>query len=412
VITVEEAKQIVTSEIPKGPKITLPLQEASGRILAEDVFSLLDSPLFNASAMDGFAIHHEETYRASRAFPSYFKITGLVAAGDVPSKPLGKNEAIKVMTGAMIPQGATAVIPQEEVLPSTTTLEGRQDRSATILITREVKEGEHLRRKGEEIKQGGLALSKNTHLTSGAIGFLASLGVLNVPVYAPPRIFILPTGSELVRDISEVTPGKIMESNSFCLSSAMSEMKIEPKISSPVPDVNKVLFAIIEQAIKNYDLLLITGGVSVGTFDLVKEILEKLNVKTLFWQVAQKPGKPLYFGKCGSTLVFGLPGNPASSLVCFYEYVRPAILKWLGYQDCFLSQDRARLVNSFSKKEGRTHFIRARTEKKNGNFWVHVPEGQESHRMQSFAEANSFLVVPQEITELKEGEEVTIHWLP
>ncbi len=173
-----------------------------------------------------------------------------------------------------------------------------------------------------------------------------------------------------------------------------------------------MLFAIIEQAIKNYDLLLITGGVSVGTFDLVKEILEKLNVKTLFWQVAQKPGKPLYFGKCGSTLVFGLPGNPASSLVCFYEYVRPAILKWLGYQDCFLSQDRARLVNSFSKKEGRTHFIRARTEKKNGNFWVHVPEGQESHRMQSFAEANSFLVVPQEITELKEGEEVTIHWLP
>lgn len=402
-ITVKEAKQTIIKEIPKGPSVRVPLDKAWQRVLAEDVMSPLDSPLFDASAMDGFAIRHEETYRASRNCPSYFKNIGLIAAGDVASQPLNPNETFKVMTGAMIPKGTTAVIPQEEIL---------FDTAGTLLVSREVERGENIRCKGEEIKKGTLALPKNTFLNAGAIGFLASLGVSDVPIYAPPKVFILTTGSELVKDISELTEGKIIESNSYSLKAALQEIGITPLLSSPVPDIAKVLHAVIEYQLQNTDFLLITGGVSVGVFDLVKEILAKQDVETLFWQVAQKPGKPLYFGRRENIFVFGLPGNPASSLVCFYEYVRPALLQWIGYPDLFLLSDKGKLSKPFCKKDERLYFVRARALKTSEGIFVNPLEGQESHRMHAFADANCLMVVPQEIKSLQKGDAVTIHWLP
>lgn len=402
-ITVEEAKKIIAQEIPRGPAVALPLEKVCSRILAEEIQSPIDSPLFNASAMDGFGIHHEETTGASRPLPVTLKSAGLIAAGDVWNKPLGAGEAVHIMTGAMLPEGATAVIPQEEVL---------QDSGGTIMITREVKRGEHVRLKGEEIRKGDPVLPKETLLTPGGIGFLASLGIFKASVYAAPKVFVIPTGSELVKDSSQLEKGKIIESNSHVLKAALQELQMQATLSHPIPDIHKVLFAVTETALTDHDFILITGGVSVGSFDLVKEILKKLGVKTLFWQVAQKPGKPLYFGKYKSKFVFGLPGNPASSLVCFYEYVRPAILKWLGFKEIFLAEDKAHLSEPFQIKGDRAQFIRARAQKKEGRLLVQPLLGQESHRMAAFSMANCFMFVPKEMGSLGSGDEVTIHWLP
>lgn len=407
-ITIEEAQKIILREIGRGPSLNVPLKEALSRILAAEVAAPIDSPLFNASAMDGFAIHHEETVKASREQPIAFRNAGLVAAGSIAAKKLECGEVIQIMTGAMIPSGATAVIPQEEAAFE----KGDGKNPARIFVFRPVAEGEHFRKKGEEIQKGETALPQGTRLTPGTLGFLASLGLESVPIYAPPKISILPTGSELVRGLSEITEGKIPESNSVALRAALQELNITPQVLSPVPDIARVLHAIIEVQLRQSDFLFITGGVSVGTFDLVKDILQSLGVKTLFWGVSQKPGKPLYFGKGKSAFVFGLPGNPVSSLVCYYEYLRPAILSWLGEGEIFLPAAKARLAEPFQKKEGRTHFLRAVAESRDGGWSVHIPGGQESHKMKSFLKSNCLAIIPQEVSELSGGSEVTIHWLP
>lgn len=402
-ISVEEAQNIVVNEIPAGPVVKVSLKEARGRVVAKDVASPVDSPPFHSAAMDGFAIRHEETLGASPHSPAKLRVVGLVAAGDPADRPLVHGEAAWVMTGAMVPCGATAVIPQEEVL---------QDSDGVILVSNPVEQSRHIRFRGEEISAGGLALSRNSPVTAGTAGFLASLGVLEIPVFAPPKVFIFPTGSELVRHPSELGGGKIMESNSHALSAALSDLQITPRVVAPVPDIPKVIHAMLDVELEGHDFLLITGGISVGAFDYVKEILAKLKVKPCFWQVAQKPGKPLYFGRRNGTFVFGLPGNPSSSMVCFYEYVRPALLKWMGYEDCFLRKGAATLLSPFSKKEGRVHFVRGRAFFREEECFVEVLEGQESHKMQSFAKANCLLFVSAAERELKEGSRVTIHWLP
>ncbi len=393
-ISVEEAQQIVMNEVLSGPVVTLPLQDACGRVLAGELQSPIDSPLFDSSAMDGFAIAACDLAR--------HKVVGLVAAGNTIEKTLHRGEAMRVMTGAMLPQGTTAVIPQEEIL---------KEEDGTILISSPVTQDLHIRRQGEEVRAGDLVLSKNTPITAGAAGFLSSLGILKIPVFTPPKILIFPTGSELVSHPSALQSGKIMESNSCSLSAALFPLNLVPRIVSPVPDIPKVMHAMLEVALSENDFVLITGGVSVGIFDHVKEILASLKVKTCFWKVAQKPGKPLYFGRKNNTFVFGLPGNPASSLVCFYEYVRPALLKWMGFPDCFLKKCEARLLKPFFKKEERVHFVRGKVFYKEGEWQVDPFEGQESHKMGSFAKANCLAVIPAAVKELKEGDAVVIHWL-
>lgn len=401
-ISVEEGQRIVMSEVGCGPVRRLPLLKAFGLVLAEAVDSRIDAPLFDASAMDGFALHHEESAAASQVFPARFKNTGLVAAGDAPMKPLRPGETCKVMTGAMLPPGATAVIPQEEVL---------LDAAGTLLVFRRVEEGDHVRRRGEEIRKGETALPENTPLSAGAVGFLASLGVFSVPVYAPPRVSIVPTGSELVRSLSKLGPGKILESNSLSLCAALRDLGLLASVSAPVPDGGSTLRDILERRLSDSDFVVVTGGVSVGDFDRVKEVLAALGVETRFWKIAQKPGKPIWFGRRKNMFVFGLPGNPSSSLVCFYEYVRPALLKWMGHSRCFLEKACAKLMHPLSKKEERAHFLRARAALREGDLWVEALGGQESHKMASFAKANALLFVPAGAQELPHGSAVTIHWL-
>ncbi|MBI4224391.1 MAG: molybdopterin molybdotransferase MoeA [Deltaproteobacteria bacterium] len=394
-ITVEEAKKTVLEQTSLGSKTTLSLREALGCVLAEDIFSPIDSPPFDSSAMDGFAIDHTEA-------PGHFKKSGTITAGEGVRKKIVKGECLEIMTGGRIPEGATAVVPYEEA--------GQKEKE--VRVAGAVPEGAQIRRRGEQLQRGELVLPAGARLRAGAVGFLASLGVLEVSVHRPPKVFILPTGSELVCTSKDLQDDKIFESNGLCLQTALQGIPAEVTVSRPVPDLPKILSGVLEVVLRDYDMILISGGVSVGKHDYVKNVLEKFKVQTLFWGVAQKPGKPLYFGKKGDTLVFGLPGNPASTLVCFYEYVRPAVLRWLGDPEPELKEAKAALAKTYDKKEGRTHFVRAFAHPQNGRWRVRPLEGQDSHFMKSFALANCLMVVPQGEDSIDEGEEVTIQWLP
>ncbi len=401
-ITIATAKDIVAQTIRPGRVASVPLGQCVGKILARAVATPHDFPLFAASAMDGYALRSADTQHATPARPCQLRITEILYAGDHATRTIDLGETIRIMTGAMIPRGATAVVPQEDVAQTT---------AQQITLTRAVAAGDHIRPAGEECRSGNIVASAGDTLTPARIGYLAALGIYEVPVYAAPRVAIIPTGSELIRDSAALTPGKIFESNSFALAAALMELGIVPTISPPVPDEENALRHVLHDAITTHDITLVSGGVSVGDKDYIRAVLATLQVESLFWSVAQKPGKPLFFGKRDARVVFGLPGNPASSLVCFYEYVQPAILRWLGHASIWPVSACAVLQQRVTKKDRRAHFLRAVATHDAGTLLVTPQSSQDSHRMASFARANCFLIVPADVQELASGARVDIHWI-
>lgn len=401
-MTVTEARAIIAQTIHPGPVITVPLQQCVGKILAHEVRTLHDFPLFAASAMDGYAIRSDDTQHATPAQPCSLRVTDILYAGDHATHALNSGETIRIMTGAMIPPGASAVVPQEDVAHATAT---------QILLTHTAAAGEHIRKSGEECRRGNIVASAGDPLTPARIGYLAALGIYEVPVCSAPRVAIIPTGSELIRDPAALTPGKIFESNSFALGAAITALGITPTVYPPIPDEERALRHVLQDAIATHDITIVSGGVSVGDKDYVRAVLDTVQVESLFWSVAQKPGKPFYCGKRAQRVVFGLPGNPASSLVCFYEYVQPAILRWLGHTAMWPAASSARLQQRVTKKNGRTHFLRAIATYTDGTLFVTPLSSQDSHRMASFARANCLLIVPEETQALALGAHVDIHWI-
>lgn len=401
-ISVEEAKKIVDKVIPRGAVISSPIEKCLKRVIAKKLIAPFDFPLFSASAMDGYAIYSKDTAAASQQKPVSLKVLSQIFAGEAPANSMHSGETMRIMTGAMIPSGATAVIPQEEVEKSS---------SDTILIFRAIAKGENIRPQGEEIRRGEKAISPFEIITPAVIGYLASLGIYEVPVFQEPKVALLPTGSELIRDSKDLGPGKVFESNSCALGAALKQMGLVPALFPPIADCRDELKAGIQKCLEENDFTIISGGVSVGEKDYIRDILAGLKVETLFWKVAQKPGKPLFFGRRENRFVFGLPGNPASSLLCFYEYVQPALLKWLGHTKIWPLSEQATLRKPISKKEGRTHFLRAQAAREGGNLWVTPFSSQESHRMGSFAKANCLALFPREAKELQKGEPIKIHWI-
>lgn len=393
---------MMEATVPRGMIVSSPIEKCLRRIVAKKIIAPFDFPLFAASAMDGYAIDSKDTAAASHQKPVSLKVLSKIFAGEAPSDSIHPGETIRIMTGAMIPSGATAVIPQEEV---------EKISSDTILIFRAIAKGENIRLQGEEIRRGERAISPFEIITPSVIGYLASLGIYEVPVFQEPKVALLPTGSELIRDSKDLEPGKIFESNSCALGAALKQMGLVPALFPPIADCRDELEEGIQKCLEGNDFTIISGGVSVGEKDYVRDILEELKVETLFWKVAQKPGKPLFLGKRENRFVFGLPGNPASSLVCFYEYVQPALLKWLGHPQIWPLSEVATLKKSISKKEGRTHFLRAQASREGGNLWVTPFSSQESHRMGSFAKANCLALFPLEAKELQKGEPIEIHWI-
>jgi molybdopterin molybdotransferase len=264
----------------------------------------------------------------------------------------------------------------------------------------------------QHCRDGDIVLDAGLVISAPVAGYLASIGVCEVPVHARPRVGIVPTGTELVPLGSSLGPGQIYDSNSVALAAAQQTDGIAARVYPPLRDDAGLQRAAITKVMAENDIVMITGGVSVGHHDHVKDILAALEVTPLFWKVRQKPGKPLFAGVRGPQVIFGLPGNPASSLMAYYEYIRPAVRKKMGHAEWMLREMILPCTSAITKEAGKTHFLRARIISDNGEWRVAPCCGQGSHSLKSFAEATALIVLPEEVTHVQKGQEVTVHVLP
>lgn len=397
-ILFEEALRLISENTHILPATERDISELNLEVLAEDVQAQKDIPFFSNSAMDGYALRSEDT----RMAPVVLKVKGFIQAGDSSNMEVGKEEAAKIMTGAPLVEGADAVVMVEDT----------EEQGHKVLVKKVVKKGEHVRLQGEEIKKDQVGLKKGTPLNPASVGFLASMGRQSVRVYGKPRISILMTGNELILPGQELKKGQIWESNSFVLTAALREVGIEPIVLGNVRDDLQDIKDRIQTGLDSSDVILIAGGISVGDFDFVQEAILNLQVKNIFWRVAVKPGKPTFFGIKGKKLIFGLPGNPASVLVTYLEYVRPAVLKMMGHRRVYLREVEAILEEELKKKPDRANFLRGIFREQNGRIHVKTAGLQNSYMLESFAKANCLIFLEKGKNIFHLGEKVKIQILP
>lgn len=392
-ISVNQAKKIIEDNTVPLPWQYISLEESTGCALAESVYSEVDVPSFPQSSMDGYAIAYTALLASRRA-----EINGEIAAGSVLNGTLPAGQAVRIFTGAAVPDGADTVIKQEDAIVQNNQL---------LFPSARISKGDYIRQRGEEISRGQLVFPKGKVLTPPAIGVLASIGIGKVPVYPAPRIALVITGSELISPGNALAPGRLYDVNSFTLRAALQAWLVHQITILHVKDDPGELRAIIQGISGEADLVLLTGGVSVGKYDFVVQALSSAGVETLFHRVKQKPGKPLYFGKRGHTLFFGLPGNPASVLTCFYEYVTLA-LAILTQRKKYPRPAVYPLATAYVKPAGLTCFLKGRLE----DDLAFPLIGQESYRLSSFAEANCLIRLEEEKTAYAAGDEVEVHLFP
>lgn len=400
-ISVNEARKRILKNARRLPVVATALEGCLGCVTAQDVFSAVSLPVFDNSAMDGYALKAQDTKMASSRQPIILKIRGSIKAGDRNQVVVKPGEAYAIMTGAPIPRGADAVLVKERALVY-------GDR---LSIVEPVFSKENIRFKGEEIQKGFKVLSKNTELSPAAVGLLAMIGKSRVKVFRRPRVAVIATGSELVLPGRRLRLGQIYDSNSFLMAAALEKMGIKPELICTASDDVKVLKDKIGRALQAVDVLILTGGVSVGDCDWVKMILKELGVKEIFWKIRQKPGKPLFFGKRGRTLVFGLPGNPAGAFIGFYQYVYPALRSLQGFLDFFLPSESVGLAHSLKTDETKTLFLKTQIVFKNGQRKALCMTRQASHMISNLHKAHGLAEVSCGRGTLGPGERVRVSFL-
>jgi molybdopterin molybdotransferase len=375
--------------------------DALGHVLAEDLKTTDPSPRFDNTAMDGYAIRAADTAEAAAENPVRLAVVESVFAGQVANRRLGRGEACRIMTGAPIPLGADAVATKEEVAVS-----GR-----FIVLDHPVANGRHIRRRGEEVRPGRVVLRKGAAIGAGATACIASLGRARVRVYRKPRVSVIATGDETVPPGRRLGPGQIYDSNSFMLTAALREMGIEPVRVRHVGDHPTALRNATAAALRAGDVLIVTGGISVGDRDYLRSVLARQRVREAFWRVKQKPGKPLYFGTRGGRVVFGLPGNPASVFTCFYVYVYPALRKLAGHPGEGLPERRLPLAERITPDPVRWRFLKSKTIESPRPAVIPLRH-QASHMISSLIDTDRLIVVPPGTEELAAGTVVTTWSLP
>lgn len=389
-IDVSVAKRLVEQLKPRLRTQTILLAKAQGQVLAETVHAPLALPPFDQSAMDGYALKMGEGRT--------YTVAGEVAAGSAQTPVLKAGQAVRIFTGAAVPEEADAVIQQEWVVPA----------EGTILLEKIPYPQQNIRPKGEQLNQGAVALSVGQVLNPAAIGLLASLGVTQVTVFEQPRVRIVVTGDELVPPGMPLLRGQIYESNGQMLQAALAQTGFHNVAVCVVPDDYLITITTLQQQLQEADLVLISGGISVGDYDHVGKALQALRVEEWFYKVRQKPGKPLFMGVKDDCVVFALPGNPAAALTCFYEYVLTALRRAMGDAQFQLLQLQLPLSHAYERKGGRAQFLKARC---NGQT-VTILDQQSSAMLQSFAYANAIVYLPLEATTLLAGQLVEVHLLP
>ena len=387
-LPLEEAlRRILDRVTPLGPEV-VPLAAAAGRVVFEDAMAVVDLPPFASSAMDGFALRSADT-------PGRLPVVARIAAGVPAPRALEAGEAMAIATGGVVPGGADSVVPLEYVVENDNDVE----------IPHVVVHGDNVRPRGGDVAAGDVVVPSGARLRAAQIGALAAAGLDHVVVSRRPRISVLATGTELRRPGEPLEPGEVYEANGVLLSTAFATAGAEVELLPVVADDEASHREALERGLAA-DVLVTSGGVSVGPHDLVRRILGELGVEEVFWGIAVKPGKPLAFGVRGSTIVFGLPGNPVSSLVGAEVFVRPALLALQGATVPGPVFFEGRLAASVRRNAHRDEFLRARSVLSETGVLLDPVTGQESHMIARAAGADALVLAPRGDGELAAGESV------
>jgi molybdopterin molybdotransferase len=402
-LSVEEAIQKILEEVSVLETESTPILDTLGQVLAEDIVSAINVPPLDNSGMDGYAVRAEDTKGAGAASPKILNVIDTVIAGTISHSVVKTGTAIRIMTGAPIPKGADAVVQFEN-----TDEEKRRSPVKEIGILAEAKSGLNIRKAGEDISRGAVALKAGRVIRAAEIGLLASLGYTHVKVIRRPVAAIFSTGNELVELGQPLGEGKIYDSNLYSIASLVKRYGCIPRILGIARDDEKSLVSKLELA-RDADILLTTGGVSMGDYDMVKDVLAKEG-KMVFWQVKVKPGKPLAFGKIRGAAKdiphMGLPGNAVSCMVSFELFVRPALLKMMGKKNINKPTVEVVVEDSVKNDSGRRLYNRAIVARRNGHYQASLTGPQGSGILKSMALANALVLIPEEKKMVQKGETV------
>jgi molybdopterin molybdotransferase len=393
-VSFESARAMILECVVALPHEAVSLLDVVGRVLAEDIRAPWDMPRWDNSAMDGFAVRAEDCVSGQPLTVDGYLPAGSSASG-VMVRP---GTAVRIMTGAPAPGGCDAIVP----------IEATEEDAGKIIINGEVRKGDHLRVRGEDVQQEELVIAAGTILRPAEINMLASFGYQTVSVFRRPKVAILSTGDELVEPGEDIGPGQIINSNDYSLAAAVREVGGEPLLLGIARDDRESLTEKITEGLKA-DVLITTAGVSMGDLDLVCEVLQSLRVERQFWKVDIKPGRPTAFGLKNGKPVFSLPGNPVSSMITFEEFVRPALLKMMGHQRVIKPFVKATMQESVKKKPGRVQFLRVRVLDDGEQLFATSSGDQNTGILRTLLRANGIAVLPADREQVHAGEEVNVH---
>jgi molybdopterin molybdotransferase len=403
-LTVPEALTAILRELAVLPAEIVPLLDSLGRILADPVIAQDSLPPFANSAMDGYAVRADDLAGASRYTPVTLAVVGDIAAGTVPDRPLTAGAAIRIMTGAPLPEGADAVVPVEQ------TNEAWRDPRRTLPNQVEIylapQSGAYLRPAGEDIQAGDYLLSAGHLIRPQEIGILAALGVANLPVVRQPRVAVLSTGDELLPIECPLEPGKIRNSNSYAQAAQLLAMGAAPVMLGIARDTEADVRARLQEGLDaGVDMFISSAGVSVGAYDVVRTVLAE-GGEIDFWRVRMRPGKPLAFGRYQGVPYLGLPGNPVSAMVSFERFARPAVRKMAGYTLLTRPEIEVTTLDEIVS-DGRESYIRALVSRSKEGYAARLTGAQGSNIISSLVKANALLIVPEGVTRVAAGERLT-----
>jgi molybdopterin molybdotransferase len=391
----EEARRIILDHVVRLGSEVVPVLDGVGRVLAEDFVSPCDLPRADNSAMDGFALRADEATSAAG-----LRVAGYVPAGATPEAPLAPGTAVRILTGAPLPDGADAVVP----------LEDSEERDGLVRPVRPVRRGAHVRRVGEDVRAGEAVLPAGTVLGPAEVSLLAACSRLTARVVRRPRVAILSTGDELVEPGLPLAPGRIHDSNAWALAAAVLQLGAVPALLGIARDDRDALRRLLREGFAA-DALVTSAGVSVGDRDLVREVLDELGVRQLFWKVDIKPGRPTAFALAGATPVFSLPGNPVSTLLTFEEFVRPALLRMMGHAQVLRPLVRARLEHALARKPGRVQLLRVRLARRDGTLVASSAGNQDTGILSTTLRADGIAVIAADRGAIEAGGPVDVQVL-
>ena len=396
-ISLEQALDILKDYITPGKTERKSLEECLGLVLAEDVMAQLDMPPFSRSAQDGYAFRSKDSEGASKEQPVRLKVTGKIYAGDFPKKEVNPGEAIRIMTGAMIPAGADCVLRQED------TDEGEE----IVQIYKETEAGCSICFKGEEYKKGHILLRAGTKIDAAALAVVSGNGIMELPVYARVKAAVVSSGSEVVEPGTPLTPGKIYNTNTIYMKARLKQLGANVVMTRTVGDELGIMREALNEAASQSELVVTTGGVSVGQKDLTEEALLSIGAKILFHGIAVKPGMPTLAAEKNGVLFLGLSGNPFSAAIPFEMFVREILAVKMGDLDLKLRKETLTAVTGFSKDSRKRRFLRGKADGKE----VWLPDQQANGQMRSMVGCNCLIDIPAGSGPVKAGDRVEVFWL-